>query len=54
MFIPDLDLDFLPLKDPRSRGQKGGSWIRIHKTAFFTPGSTSGIRDGKKLDLDPR
>ncbi len=26
--IPDLDADFLPIPDPRSRGQKGtGSWI---------------------------
>jgi hypothetical protein len=23
MFIPDLDLDFLPIPDPGSRGQKG-------------------------------
>jgi hypothetical protein len=22
MFIPDLDLDFLPIPDPESRGQK--------------------------------
>jgi hypothetical protein len=23
MFIPDTDLDFLPIRDPKSRGQKG-------------------------------
>jgi hypothetical protein len=28
MFIPDPDLDFLPIPDPGSRGQKGtGFWI---------------------------
>jgi hypothetical protein len=33
MFIPDPDLDFLPIPDPGSRGQKGtGSRIRIRNT----------------------
>jgi hypothetical protein len=35
MFIPDPDLDFLPIPDPGSRGQKGtGSRIRIRNTAL--------------------
>jgi hypothetical protein len=30
MFIPDPDLNFLPIPDPGSRGQTGtGSWTRI-------------------------
>jgi hypothetical protein len=34
MFIPDPDLDLLPIPDPGSRGQKSiGSRIRIHDTA---------------------
>jgi hypothetical protein len=34
MFIPDPDLDFLPIPDPGSRGQKGtGSRIRIRNNA---------------------
>ncbi len=35
MFIQDTDLDFLPILDPGSRGQKGpGSRIRIRNTGF--------------------
>jgi hypothetical protein len=34
--IPDLDLYFLPIQDPGSRGQKGtGSRIRIRNTARY-------------------
>jgi hypothetical protein len=34
--IPDPDADFLPIPDPRSRGQKGtGSRIRIRNTEFY-------------------
>jgi hypothetical protein len=37
MFIPDPDLDLLPILDPESREQKGtGSPIRIRYTAFNT------------------
>ena len=39
MFISDADLDFLPIPDPGSRGQKApdpGSRIRIRNTAFQT------------------
>jgi hypothetical protein len=33
LFIPDPDLDFSPIPDPGSRGQKGtGSRIRIRNT----------------------
>jgi hypothetical protein len=32
MFIPDPDLDLLPIPDPASRGEKGiGSRLRIRK-----------------------
>jgi hypothetical protein len=35
MFIPDTDLDFLPISDPEYRGQKGtGSRIRIRNTSL--------------------
>ncbi len=35
LFIPDPDLDFLPIQDPGSRDQKGtGSPIRIRNTGF--------------------
>jgi hypothetical protein len=33
MFIPDPDLEFLPIPDPGSRGQKG-TGSRIRNTAF--------------------
>ncbi len=36
LFIPDPDLDFLPISDPGSRGQKGtGSRIRICNTGSY-------------------
>jgi hypothetical protein len=36
MFIPDPDLDFLPIPDPGSRDQKGtGSRIRISNTVYY-------------------
>jgi hypothetical protein len=36
MFIPDPDLDFLPIPDPGSRGQKGtGSRVLIRITGFL-------------------
>ncbi len=38
MFIPDSDFDFLPIPDPRSKGQKGnGSRIRNtdHKLLYL-------------------
>ncbi len=35
MFIQDTDLDFLPILDPGSRGQKGtGSGVPIRNTGF--------------------
>jgi hypothetical protein len=34
-FIPDPDLDFIPIPDPGSRGQKG-TGSRIRNTAFQT------------------
>ncbi len=40
LFIPDPDADFLPIPDPRSRGQKGtGSLIRIRNIAFWCAAS---------------
>jgi hypothetical protein len=36
IWITDLDLDFLPIPDPGSRGQTGtGSWIRIRNTELI-------------------
>jgi hypothetical protein len=36
LIIPDLDLDFFPIPDPGSMGQKGtGSRIRIRNTVMF-------------------
>jgi hypothetical protein len=54
MLIPDPDLDFLPIPNPGSRGQKGtGSRIRIRNTEKYHFLKTSnGFNTSSPLELN--
>jgi hypothetical protein len=52
MCIPDPDLDFLPIPEPGSRGQKGtGSRIRIRITTHLQLGWSPLIPDEQEVAL---